>query len=81
MKRLTLTSTYRKSKTIVRLTATTDRKDRQCLRISAAAFRAAEARCSYAGTDGISIHSIPVLEGYGPWSQDHDGNVIAIATA
>jgi len=81
MKRLTLTSTYRKSKTVVRLTATTGRKGRQCLRISAAAFRAAEARCSYAGTDGICISSIPLVDSYGPWSQDPDGNVIAIATA
>ena len=74
---IVVTSQYRKASAVLRPSLRTSPAGRQYLRISRRAFRAAEARISYAGNDGVNIGGMPAVEGYGDWMQDDDGNVIA----
>jgi hypothetical protein len=76
---LRVTSQYRKASTTLRPSLKTGLTGRRYLSITARTFRAAEARCSYAGTDGIHLDSIPLVDGYGRWQQDSEGNLVAWA--
>ena len=76
---LRVTSQYRKASTTIRPTLKTGLTGLRYLSVTARAFRAAEDRCSYAGNDGIHIGAIPKVDGYGHWSQDAEGNLIAWA--
>lgn len=65
---ITVTSTYRQASATLRPRATTI-NGRACLVITRRAFRRAEERCSYAGTDGIHRGTIPVVDGFGQWDE------------
>jgi hypothetical protein len=76
MPTITVTSTYRKAKATLRPRAAII-NGRKCLIISRRAFRRAEENCSYAGTDGVHLDSIPLVDGYGKWAETPEGDLRA----
>jgi hypothetical protein len=79
MPRILVTSTYRKQSTQVLAKPGTTQSGRACLRVSDRALRAAEARCSYAGDDGIDPGTIAAIPGYTPWQRSAENGLICWA--
>lgn len=76
---ITVTSTYRKASATLRPSIRTSAAGKQYLHISRRAFRAAEGRCSYSGTDGVNMGTIAKVPGFGAWAETIEGDLRAWA--